>query len=82
MATPKKPSAPRSRRAVRGKTHLAGAEAPYQLPHERDESTDAPGPVRPVIEQARPDVASGQVDTDNYTRVRGVANRSLARRKR
>ncbi|MBK1711322.1 hypothetical protein [Rubrivivax gelatinosus] len=35
------------------------------LPHERDEAPDAPGgKPRPVIEQARRDIESGQVDTD------------------
>ena len=38
------------------------------LPHERDESTDLPHAPRPVIRQAEQDVASGQTDTDNYTR--------------
>ncbi|TCP04393.1 hypothetical protein [Rubrivivax gelatinosus] len=35
------------------------------LPHERDESVgDAGEPPRPVMEQARRDLAAGQVDTD------------------
>ncbi|MBZ8142932.1 hypothetical protein CLD22_23940 [Rubrivivax gelatinosus] len=38
------------------------------LPHERDESPDAPGAKpRAVIEQARRDIESGQVDTDMRT---------------
>jgi hypothetical protein len=82
MPAIKKPAKPEAKPAVRGKTHVAGAEAPYQLPHERDESTNLPGPKRPVIEQAERDLASGQVDTDNYTRARGVTKRSLTPRKR
>lgn len=38
------------------------------LPHERDEATDLPHPPRPVIRQAEQDLASGKIDTDNYTR--------------
>jgi hypothetical protein len=39
------------------------------MPHERDESNDDPAahPRQPVIEQARRDLESGQVDTDLRT---------------
>lgn len=40
------------------------------LPHERDESTQAAQPRQPSMRQAQRDQASGQVDTDNYTRIR------------
>ena len=39
------------------------------LPHERDESPDVSAPTRPVMRQAKRDLDTGQVDTDNYTRV-------------
>jgi hypothetical protein len=66
---------------ARGKTRVAGAESPFQLPHERDESTNLPGPKRPVIEQAEKDLESGKVDTDDYTRARDVADRGTTTRK-
>ena len=52
------------------------------LPHERDEMVDADVRVRKVMVQAADDLASGQVDTDNYTRVAETAARATKRRKR
>lgn len=60
---------------ARGRTHPAGAEAPLQLPHERDQTAEPVQPRSGVIRQAERDVVEGQVDTDNYTRARVVANR-------
>jgi hypothetical protein len=42
------------------------AKTPHPLPHERDESNEDPAahPLQPVIERARRDLESGQVDTD------------------
>ena len=54
------------------------AESAEKLPHERDETPEAGAPLRGVIRQAASDVREGQVDTDNYTRVREVTRRALA----
>jgi hypothetical protein len=43
------------------------------LPHEHDEKAESGAPTQGVIRQAARDVAAGQVDTDNYTRVRQAA---------
>jgi hypothetical protein len=37
-----------------------------KMPHERDESTDAPGKPNPVTEQAAQDIEQGKVETDCY----------------
>lgn len=47
-----------------------------KLPHERDETPESGAPRRDVIRQAESDVSSGQIDTDNYTRMRETARRS------
>ncbi len=49
-----------------------------KLPHERDETPDSGAPARGVIRQAESDVREGQVDTDNYTRIRETARRAPA----
>ena len=62
------------------RTHIArrtGQTAPdtgCRLPHERDESSDQ-SRAEPQVEIAiaERDVRQGQVDTDNYTRIREVA---------
>lgn len=48
-----------------GTQHVRGGGRALPMPHERDETTGHtdPEPV-PVIEQARRDIESGQVDTD------------------
>ncbi len=46
---------------------------PLPLPHERDESAEAPGPARRVVKQAEKDLNAGMVDTDNYTRAKLVS---------
>lgn len=43
-------------------------QAPLAMPHERDEAAERDLPRREVVTQAHADLASGQVDTDNYTR--------------
>jgi hypothetical protein len=43
------------------------------LPHERDQTPETKGKRRnPEIAQAERDLRNGQVDTDNYTRVRNA----------
>jgi hypothetical protein len=51
------------------------------LPHERDEIADSDDQPRPDIETAHRDVSEGQVDTDNYTRLRDVGNAGLRKRR-
>jgi hypothetical protein len=63
-----------------GETRLAGPARALKLPHERDESTEPTGSTRTVIKQAANDVASGLVDTDNYTRATAVTARAEGRR--
>ena len=72
----------RVRRGKLGETQLAGPPRGLKLPHERDESTEAPGPRQPVIKQAAKDLARGLIDTDNYTRATLVAARADSRRRR
>jgi len=56
--------------------------APLPLPHERDETSGpdgtASGPPSEVMEQARKDIESGQVDTD----MRNTAGLDAEERKR
>jgi hypothetical protein len=59
-----------------------GSVANIPLPHERDEMVDPDTRVRPVIVQAADDLAAGQVDTDNYTRVAESAAQATSKRKR
>lgn len=55
-------------------TKSSGARpAEPRLPHEHDESADAPQPPRGVITQAASDVSEGQVDTD----LRGQARETI-----
>lgn len=42
---------------------------PLAMPHERDGAAERDLPRREVVVQAHRDLAQGQVDTDNYTRV-------------
>ena len=51
----------------------AAVTPPLPLPHERDESAEAPGPPRQVVKQAAKDLSAGMVDTDNYTRAKAVS---------
>ena len=51
------------------------------LPHERDEIADTDDQPRPDIETAHRDISEGQVDTDNYTRLRDVGNAGLRKRR-
>lgn len=75
-------AAARARRRKRGETRLAGPERELKLPHERDESTEPPGPRQRVIKQAAKDLARGLIDTDNYTRAALVAAWADSRRRR
>lgn len=54
---------------------------PPALPHERDETTEAPGAARKVIKQAAQDVKAGLIDTDNYTRAAAVAAVATGRKR-
>ena len=66
-------SAAQARRVKLGETRVASPDGELKLPHERDESTEPPGPRRRVIKQAAKDLAAGLIDTDNYTRAALVA---------
>ena len=55
------------------------ARPPLALPHERDESIQAPGARRPVIKQAAHDLEAGLVDTDNYPRAATIVARGTKR---
>lgn len=65
------------------RTHIArrtGATSPdtgVRLPHERDESAEPSGKRQAKISIAERDVREGQVDTDNYTRMREVGEAGL-----
>jgi hypothetical protein len=65
------PTSPKSRKTTRGSTLAQQTE---KLPHERDETPAAGAPARDVIRQAESDVRDGQVDTDNYSRMREVTS--------
>lgn len=71
-----------ARRLKLGETRIAGLEGTLKLPHERDESTEPPGPRQRVIKQAAKDLAAGLIDTDNYTRAALVAAWADSRRRR
>ena len=70
------------------RTHLArrtGRDSPdtgVRLPHERDEaSDDSRREPQAEIKIAERDVREGQVDTDNYTRMREVGEAGLRKRR-
>ena len=71
-----------ARRRKQGETRVAGIGPALKLPHERDQSTEPPGPRQPVIKQAATDLAAGLVATDNYTRAAATAARAAGRRRR
>jgi hypothetical protein len=52
-----------------------------KLPHERDESADPSAPRQAVVTRAARDVGAGRVDTDNYTRATGIAERAANKRR-
>ena len=70
------------------RTHIArrtSSDTPdsgTRLPHERDESSDqAAAEPHADIEIAERDLREGQVDTDNYTRMREVGEAGLRKRR-
>ena len=63
----------RAARRLRGESKVIGSP----LPHERDEIADSDAQPRPEIATAEHDVREGQVDTDNYTRLRDVGEAGL-----
>jgi len=74
-------------RTSRQKDHVMGSQPPRPaaaptLPHEHDERPEAGAPTQPVIRQAARDIAAGLVDTDNYTRIADVPNRTAQRGRR
>lgn len=76
------PHALRRRRLRRPR--LASPVADYMLPHERDESPSDPaqaGAPHGEIAMAERDLREGQVDTDNYTRLREVGYAGLRKRR-
>ena len=73
-----KPSGPRSAKHA----NRNPGPPPPALPHERDETTEAPVPPRKVIKQAAQDVDAGLIDTDNYTRASAVAAVAPGRKRR
>ena len=52
--------------AESGRPRRGNRYSRMKLPHERDESTHAPQPPNPVMEQAARDVEQGKIDTDCY----------------
>ena len=52
-----------------------------KLPHEHDESAELSRVQHRVVRQAARDVASGQVDTDNYTRASAIAKKTPTKRR-
>ena len=77
MNTKSRPSTPRPPRRKSGKSEVLTRS----LPHERDEIADTDDQPRPEIETAHRDISEGQVDTDNYTRLRDVGNAGLRKRR-
>lgn len=68
-------------RVTRKRRVIPPDAAEPKLPHDRDEAPEVGGEPRPIIAQARDDLAAGRVDTDNYTRARQITRRALARRR-
>jgi len=56
------------------KARRAPTDRPLALPHERDESAEVASVTHTAIRQAACDLAQGQVDTDNYTRVAEITS--------
>jgi hypothetical protein len=52
-----------------------------KLPHEHDESAEPSSVQHGVVRQAARDVASGQVDTDNYSRATAIAKKAPKKRR-
>ncbi len=55
-------------------------DVPLAMPHERDEAVERDLPQQEVVVQAHADLAAGQVDTDNYTRIAPVTTPGSLRR--
>lgn len=79
---------PMNRNAIRTRRlrrpRPASPVADCMLPHERDESPADPahaGAPHAEIAIAERDLREGQVDTDNYTRLRDVGNAGLRKRR-
>ncbi|MEO8506202.1 MAG: hypothetical protein ABI593_01075 [Betaproteobacteria bacterium] len=77
MSTPRttveRSTGPTEQRTAPRDTEAAAPGATPLLPHEHDENAESGAPATGVSRQAARDVAAGQVDTDNYTRVRQAA---------
>jgi len=64
----------------RQRRRSAQTDVPLAMPHERDEAVERDLPRREVVVQAHADIASGQVDTDNYTRMAPLTAPASTRR--
>lgn len=62
----------RTEMLFRGRRRSEPTPAPLAMPHERDEAVERDLPRQELMVQAHADVAGGQVDTDNYTRIAPV----------
>ena len=71
-----------TRTHIARRTKSVGPDSGVRLPHERDESADeSRGEPQAEIAIAERDVRQGRVDTDNYTRMRQVAEAGLRKRR-
>ena len=70
-----------TRTRIARRTRRASPDSGCRLPHERDEAADAGSEPRTEIAIAERDVRQGRVDTDNYTRIREVAESGLRKRR-
>lgn len=78
----KRTTAPPGQRTAPRDTEAASPGTTPLLPHEHDENAESGAAATGVIRQAARDLAAGQVDTDNYTRVRGSAAAAARRGRR
>ena len=70
-----------TRTHIAKRTGQASPDSGTRLPHERDEAAEPGAEPSKVIAIAERDVREGQVDTDNYTRMREVGEAGLRKRR-
>jgi len=71
-----------TRTHIARRTSGASPDPGTRLPHERDESSDeSRAEPQAEIKIAERDLREGQVDTDNYTRMREVGEAGLRKRR-
>lgn len=80
--TAKRTTAPTQQRTAPRDSEAAAPGATPLLPHEHDEKAESGAPATTIIRQAARDLAAGQVDTDNYTRVRQSAAAAVRKGRR